>query len=36
MRWLGSVAVHALTAKLVRIDTTKICKEFSQQQQEQQ
>ena len=28
MRWLGSVAVHSVTAKLVKIDTTKICKEL--------
>lgn len=29
MIWLGSVAVHSLTAKLVEIDTTKICRVFS-------
>jgi len=29
MRWLGSVAVQSLTAKLVTIDTIKIRKEFS-------
>lgn len=28
MRWLGAVAVHFVTAKLVKIDTTKICKEL--------